>query len=166
MNSDLTSDGDELAVKSPEMLDEALRQLCFETRHTLLVRAPRLDFPFFRTTELLESVTPLITGGRRNRFQILVDDAQHFMSSNARVIDLARKFSSYVKVRKLPPEYAESEEIYLLSDNQSFLYMNSANSFPARMGRNSPGRVRHLDNSFEKLWERSERISGLLPLGL
>jgi hypothetical protein len=88
------------------------------------------------------------------------------MDSGSRVIDLARKFSSYVKVRKLPPEYSDSAEVFIVADLEHCLYLQSAGSFPARYSRHSPGQARQLDHRFRKLWERSVQIAGLHPVGL
>ena len=166
MNSDQVNDKGEQAIESPKAVDKAVEQLCREAAHSLKVRAPRLEFPFFRTTGITTAVTPLITGDRRNQIQILIDDEQHFLDSGNRVIDLARKFSSYVEVRKLPAEYSQSGEIFIVADLEHCLYLKSAGSFPARYSRHSPGQARQLDHRFRKMWERSEHIAALHPVGL
>ena len=166
MNIDRTGQDEEQALGSPEQVEAAVEQLCRETAHRLIVRAPRLDFSFFRTTGLLPAVTPLITGDRRNHFHVLIDDERHFLDSAGRVIDLARKFSSYVKVQKLPPEYSDSGEIFIVSDSDSYLYFRSADAYPAGFARHSPGRARQLDHRFRELWEKSMAVPGLHPLGL
>jgi len=166
MNADHTGHGEEQVLGSPKQVETAVEQLCRETAHRLIVRAPRLDFSFFRTTELLPAVTPLITGDLRNHFHILIDDKRHFLDSCGRVIHLARKFSSYVKVQALPPEYSDSGEIFIVSDSDSYLYVRSADLYPARFAVHSPGRARQLDHQFRQLWDKSIPIAGLHPLGL
>ena len=166
MNSDQASAKDEQAIESSKAVDKAVEQLCCEAAHSLKIRAPRLDFPFFRTTGVIPAVTPLITGDRRNQIHILIDDEQHLMDSGSRVIDLARKFSSYVKLRKLPPEYSDSAEVFIVADLEHCLYLKSASSFPAKYSRHSPGQARQLDHRFRKLWERSVHIAELHPVGL
>ncbi len=166
MNTDRPDDDNEQALTSPAQVDAAVSELCSQAKHYIHVRSPRLEFSFFKSADLLHSLTPLITADQRNHIHVLIDDDIHFLSSNARLIELARKFTSYVTVRKLPPEYSESGEIFIVTGKDSYLYMKSASSYPASLGSNSPRRVRQLDNRFEQLWERGERIAALYTLGL
>lgn len=166
MNTDRPDDNNEQAISSPAHVDTAVGELCTQARHYINVRSPRLDFSFFRSPDLLQSLTPLITADQRNHIHVLIDDEVHFLSFNARLIELARKFTSYVTVRKLLPEYSESGEIFIVTDRDSYLYMKSANSYPASLGCKSPRRARQLENRFEQLWERGERIADLSTVGL
>lgn len=166
MTKDPTRDEGELALDSPELVNDAFETLCRQAEHSLKLRAPRLDFPFLHSTGLLTALTPLITGDRRNHVHILVDDEQHLLDTGNRVIDIARKFSSYLSVRRLPPEYADSGEIYLIADAAGYLYLGKADHYPAAFSEHDPGRARQLDRRFRQLWERSVRIAELHTLGL
>lgn len=166
MSTPGSDDAVERALDTPGEVDEAVEQLCRGAIRSLIIRSPRLDFPFLGTTELLTALTPLITGDRRNLVHILVDDAQHFLDTGNRVIDLARRFGSYVQVRRLPPEYVESPEVFLVADSCNCIHQKSANVYPALLARNAPGRARKLGQRFRQMWERSDRIAELHTLGL
>jgi len=154
------------SLTSPAQVDGAIRDMFRQAGHTLYIRAPRLDFPFFNSKDLLPSITDLIRGDQRNHLYFLIDDDTHFLNTNSRVIELARKFSSYVSVHKLPEEYADTAEVYIVADQDCYLRMASQHTYPATVASGMPARARQLEYRFKQLWEKSERIPELFTLGL
>lgn len=154
------------SLTSPAQVDDAVRKLFHQAKHYLYVRASRLDFPFLKSKDLLPSITDLIRGDQRNHIHILIDDEFHFLKANTRLIELARNFSSYVKVHKLPEEYADTAELYIVADTDCYLHMASQHQYPATAGFDMPARTRQLEYRFKQLWEKSERIPELFTLGL
>jgi hypothetical protein len=154
------------SLASLAQVDGAINNLCRQAKHYLYVRAPRLDFPFFKSNDLLPSITHLIRGDQRNHIHFLIDDELHFLNTNTRLIELARNFSSYVKVHKLPEEYADTAELYIVADTDCYLHMASQHQYPATAGFDMRARTRQLEYRFKQLWERSERIPELFTLGL
>lgn len=166
MSTPESDDAVERALNMPGEVDDAVEQLCRGATRSLIIRSPRLEFSFLGTTDLLTALTPLITGDRRNLVHILIDDEQHFLKTGNRVVDLARRFGSCVQVRKLPPEYFESPEVFLVADASNCIHQKSANAYPALLARNAPERARELARRFGQMWERGDRIAELHTLGL
>ena len=162
----MTGEGAARLLTSPLQVDEAIRKMFCQAQHFLYVRAPRLDFPFFKSRDLLPSVTGLIRGDQRNHIYFLIDDEFHFLNTNTRLIELARKFSSYVKIHKLPEEYADTAEVFIVADRDCYLHMASPHQYPATAGSDMSARTRQLEYRFKQLWEKSERIPELSTLGI
>ena len=154
------------SLTSPVQVDDAVKNLFRRSKHYLYIRAPRLDFPFFKSKDLLPSITDLIRRDPRNHLNFLIDDEFHFLNTSTRLIELARKFSSYVKIHKLPEEYADTAEVFIVADPDCYLHMASQHQYPATVGFDMPARTRQLEYRFKQLWERSERIPELFTLGL
>ena len=164
--SDYTDETRILSLNSPAQVDDAVRKLFCHAKHCLYVRAPNLDFPFFSSKDIAPAIAPLIRGDLRNHLYILIDDEKHVLNKCGRLVELARKFSSYIKIHKLPLEYRENEELLIVADRSSYLHMASKHQFPASLGVAVPARTRQLLYRFNQLWERSEPVRELSTLGL
>lgn len=165
-NFELGESSGEVLLTSPAQVDIVLEAMFRQARHSLLVQSARLDFEFLRTQDLLLLLAPLITGALRNQVRILVEDTIHFMNHQPRIIKLARSFSSYVKVRKLPEEYAGKNDFFVVTDRIGYMHRLAGRKIPVRADPCAPAQAKVLRRNFEESWERSENIPELLTVGL
>ena len=154
-----------VSLTTPAQVNHIIRELFFQAQHCLNVRAVRLQFAFFQSQDLLQSITTLIGGNTRNEVLFLVDD-ELYLQSLPRVVHLARTFSSYVKVRKLAEEQVSDNDFFVIADRVAYLHQMSSHNYPVIAEAYAPAKAKELELKFKSCWERSEKITELSTPGL
>lgn len=155
-----------LAIHGAAAMNECIERLVLACRNTLTVRAGRLNFPFYASESFTECCQSILGRELRNELQFLVEDEQHLMRFNARLIALARQFSSYVKLRVIPEQYIEQPEMFIIRDGAAYLHQANTDYPNGVMELDAPGTARRFKRRFEDLWARSNPPAELFTLGL
>ena len=155
-----------LSLLTVEQVEDVISTIFHLAEHHIDVRAVRLDYEFFNSEELSQSVTNLITASTRNRVRFLIEDEFHFNSSQPRIMHLARSFSSYVKVHKLLDEQQRNNEFFIVADQVCFMHQTSDHKYPVRAALYAPGQSKMLTQKFTDGWYQSQQISELFTTGL
>ncbi|MDJ0955745.1 MAG: hypothetical protein QNI91_02740 [Arenicellales bacterium] len=154
-----------VSLNTPAEVNHIIRELFFQAQQRLNVRATRLEFAFFQSDDLLQSMTTLVSSNTRNQVLFLIDDELHFKSLT-RIIHLARTFSSYIKVRKLAEEQTSDGDFFVIADRVAYVHQMSSHNYPVIAEAYAPAKAKELALKFENDWERSEQIMELSTLGL
>lgn len=155
-----------LLVEGVSAMNECIERIFLGCRNSLMVRAPRLDFDFYFSESFTECCQSIIVRDLRNELQFLVEDELHFMKANARLVALARQFSSYVTVKVAREEYIEHQEMFIVCDRESYLHQPSVDQPKAFMNTSDRAIAGQLALRFRDLWERSEPPEELFITGL
>lgn len=158
--------GVRLAIEGAEVINDCIERLFLACRRSIKVRAPRLDSDFYFSETFSECCRSIITRDLSNQLQFLVEDEQYVTRANSRLVALARQFSSYVKVRVIPEEYIERQEMFIVCDDESWLHQPSLDRPRAVMAGAEPGAARQLGLRFKDLWDRSTPPAELFTTGL
>jgi len=155
-----------LVVEDAPAMNECIQRLFLACQRSIRVRAPRLDFDFYYSETFMETCKSIVTGDLRNELLFLVEDEEHVMRTNTRLITLARQFSSYVKIRVIPEEYIEQPEMFVLCDDTGYLHQPNVDRPRGLLDTSDPGTVRQFKRRFTDLWDRSTQPVELFTTGL
>lgn len=162
----LGSDDGRLTLDGARAINEAIERMFLACRRQILVRAPRLDPDFYFTESFTESCQAIVVRERRNELRFLVEDERFVMQVNSRLLALARRFSSYVGLRVVPPEYLDRQEMFVVRDRTAWLHQPGMQQQRALMSGSERGQAQQLERRFRELWERSAPPSELHVTGL
>lgn len=160
------SDSPRLLIEGTEAMNECVERSFLACRHAIAVRARRLDFDFYFSGSFRECCESIVVRDMRNEIRFLIEDEQHLMRANARLVALARRFSSYIKIRVIPEAYLDNPEMFILRDDSAYLHQPNVERPRGVMHTADPGRARQLALRFKELWERSAQPFELFPTGL
>lgn len=159
-------DSPRLVIDGPKAMNESIERLFLACRSSLLVRARRLDFDFYFSETFTETCQSIIVRDTRNELLFLLEDEPYLMKANSRLLALARKFSSYIKIRIIPKEYIEQQETFIVCDAIAYLHQPKMEFARGVMDLSDRGRARKLSLKFKEVWERSPEPSELFTAGL
>lgn len=161
-----SSDSPRLTIDGVDAMNECIERMFLACRNSLMVRAPRLDFEFYFSPSFQECCEAIVVREMRNELLFLVEDEQYLMRANSRLITLARRFSSYVRIRVIPKEYIEQQETFIVCDDSAYLHQPNIDHPRGVMHASDRGRARQLGVRFKDLWERSTQPFELFTTGL
>lgn len=138
-----------------------------DTRHRLSLYLPILDLESYGSVDELEQLRRVATSGRGAQIRILMHDPATALRNDHRLIALAQRLSTAIKIRTPVEEtdlaYASS---YLINDAGGYLFLPDADQPQGRAARNDRPSQAPLQQHFDEVWERSERASVLQMLNI
>jgi len=94
--------------------------------------------------------------GPRARIRILLLDNQRLIKGGHRLLDLARRLTTSIELRRPIAEYRERPDEFLLVDHSAYLYREQADIPHAVASYHDPLKARGLQGEFLEIWEHSE----------
>lgn len=144
-----------------EALRTALLDLAKTARRELLVCSPTLDPALFNGAAMSEALTHLVARHPYNRVRIVVEDTEHMLMTCIRLVELARRLSDLVLIRRLgEPHHGLSEQL-AVADGESCLYQQDVGMVDATLDLHAPRLAQPLTRRFEDIWAASEPVPGL-----
>jgi hypothetical protein len=138
-----------LRAASARMARQAVRELAIFSHD--------LDAPLYDFREFLDAARRLaIHGGARLPVRILLFDPEPAVRKGHRLVELARKHSSHVQIRRIPPEFHQHTEAYLLADARGYVLRRLANVYEGTADFDAPLMVRRLHEQFDHIWQLSD----------
>ena len=155
-----------VAPESTEQVDALIDKLFDQANHRLFVRAERLDSGFFASDRLASCVSTLVRKNLRNEVRFLVDDIDHLISRRRKTLVLARRFSSYVRLREPDEQDKGGCGTYIVADGIAYIHHAAGSVYPAQAESYDPAFSRRLENEFQRDWERGHHVTELSTAGL
>lgn len=135
-----------------------------QATRSLRILTPDLEPALYDQEGFIRSVTALATRSRFAEILILVDDSDTAARRGHRLIEVARRFPSYIHLHRPCSEHRGFSNSFLLADERGYLNKNHARRYEGSADFNDPLKVRELGARFKEMWERSQPDSGLRRL--
>lgn len=154
------------ALESRDDNRNAAALLAGQARRRLELFTPDLEPALYEQTPFLDALRQLCLGSPRARVRVLAKDFERAIKDGHRLVEVARRLSSYIELRKVHADYQENNETFLLADDYGLLHRRHAPRFEGMFSCKAPLEVRRLRAFFDEVWDRSEPETGLRRLHL
>ncbi|TLX56131.1 histone acetyltransferase HPA2 [Stutzerimonas nosocomialis] len=129
------------------MLQQARRSLCLYT--------PDLEPWLYHHSSIQQACSQFLLAHPRNRLRILVGDSSRAVKDGHRLLNLARRLTSNLHIRKINPDYPASDPAFLLADTSGLILRPELDSYGGYALYRDPGRVRLRQAEFDRAWDSS-----------
>jgi hypothetical protein len=130
--------------------------LAAQAQRSLLLHTEDLEPAIYDDSAFLEAVSRLARLHNQSRIWILIHDARRVIQHGHRLIELSRRLSSTVQLRRPGPEYRNYHESFLLADGCGYLHRPVAARYEGTANFHDPAKVADWESYFMEVWERSE----------
>lgn len=144
-----------------EALRAALLQLVQTARHELVVAAPALDAALWNGVAMGQALNRLISSHPRNRIRVVVEDSEHFLATCVRLVELARRLSDLVLIRRLGEPHRGLNQMFAVADRGSCLLQMDIGMIDATLDLDTPRVAAPLAARFDEIWEATDPLPGL-----
>jgi hypothetical protein len=155
------------AVTGAEAVAAMRLRLLAAARYKVAIYLPALPEIAFSSPAELGELRRIAISGRGAEIRIVLGDPASASRQGHRLLDLAQRLPSALRIRT--PDEEDSEAIastWLLNDTAGYLFLPDGERWEGRAAlRDGPGHAPLL-LQFERIWERALPASGLQPLGL
>lgn len=144
-----------------EGLRAAQLELVRSAHHELRILTPALDAAAFNGSAMAETLGRFIASHSRNRARVIVEDTEHMLQTCTRFVELARRFSDLLIVRRLGEPHRGLREMFMVADHDSCLYQPDIALVDATLDLHTPKQAGALGQHFEEIWASTEPAPGL-----
>jgi len=144
----------------------AALRLISQARRTIDIFTHNLDPRILDTPEISSAVSDFVKISANSRLRILICDPSMIVKRGHRVIELSRKYSSYITFRKTNDEFLETPYSFLTVDSTGLLYRPHDYEYNAIVDFNAKKACQQHHEFFTDVWELSEPVSELRQLYL
>jgi len=140
--------------------------LAEQARTTLDIVSPDLDKAVFDTAEFNEAVKTLATSSRKARIRILIRDSEKVIKQGHRLLELARRISSYIEVRVQGKPFKDFNESWLIVDAKAWVRRPYADRYEAEVDFSAARKLREVLQDFDAMWNEGVHDPNLRRLNL
>jgi len=136
-----------------KIIESANREICIHC-HDLTNR-------IYNHPNIASAFSTFITANSANRsIKIIVNDINAIVSSDHKILDICRRLSSNINIRKVSKEHENHTESFLLVDGSSYIFRSDYTLLEGVLSHN-PKQAKVLLNLFNEFWSHSEPDSSL-----
>ncbi|NEX18989.1 hypothetical protein G3480_01435 [Thiorhodococcus mannitoliphagus] len=140
--------------------------LASQARRELLVFGRTLESNIYDQEAFLDAVRQLALARPVLSVRILVFDPRDAATSGHRLVELARRLTSRIAIRRVDDDDRERLDAFLIADERGFIRRRLAETMEAVADFNAPLEARRLRSEFNLLWERGATDPELRRLSL
>lgn len=134
---------------------EAALAMTAQARRSLCILTEDLEHAVYNTPAMAEAVTRLATQSRHSSVRILLQDPTAVIHRTHRLVELSRRLSSSIQIRRPHEEHRRVARAFLVADATGYLRRTRPGRYEGMMHFNATGEARELLRLFDVLWERS-----------
>lgn len=162
----LGKDSDDVLMDSTEDNFEAALSLVKQAENTLDIFTWDLEPRVYNNSQFSEAVKNLCLKNKNVRVRILVIDPDYVIKHGHSLINLSRRLTSYIEIRKVHEDYASILTTYLIVDHRGVLHKKIATRYEGAVNYNLPMHATDLLKTFNEIWEKSKTYIDFKHLGI
>jgi len=160
------TDNDRFPVNTREEVSETSIRLIKKASRSINILLYDYDEVLLPGSKIDDLLSTFIRQHERCRFQYLCSENDILHERGGKLILLARKFSTFIKLRQLPDDLQSIQEQFIVIDGNTSMITQDHRSYDYYARFNDRARAHKLNNRFEELWQRSEPVPGIHVTGL
>ena len=133
----------------------AVAALARQARRSLHLYTRDLEPPVYDTTGFVGAVRQLALGSRHARVEVLLRDSSRVVADGHRMVELARRLSSFIELRRPHSDYDNYNEAFLIADEAAVIHRIAADRYQGTVRFHAPRVARELLGFFREVWQRS-----------
>ncbi len=166
MTENKSTENDSFAVNTREQVSETSTRLIQEASRSINILLYDYDEVLLPVSKIDNLLSTFIRQHERCRFQYLCSENDILRDRGGKLIQLTRKFSTFIKLRQLPDGLKPILEQLIIVDGSNSMQTQDHRSYDYYAHFNARARAQKLNNRFEEVWQRSEPVPGIHVTGL
>jgi len=151
----LGTDADVLVLETGTDSRQAALALARQATRSLHVFTYDMEPRVYDNEPFLEAVAALARRSPHSRVQILLQNSQLVVGQGHRLVELARRLTTYIGLRRPAEPHASLPQTFVVADEIGVLYRELHTRFEGTLCFNAPRHARELLKLFAEAWGRS-----------
>ena len=153
-----------LHLSSIEECKEASLNLISQARRSIYIFSYDLDAQIYNQTSFIDAIKSLAIRSEHSRIKVILQNNEKVQREGHRLIQLWRRLTSKIEIRRPSTDYIDHTENFLLVDKIGYLHRRLYTKYEATVDFNSRVETNKFCMFFNEAWEQSEPDSELRTL--
>lgn len=161
--------GDSETLLRLDGLDDFLRAqtvLVQQARRELFILTPDLEPDRYNSAEFSDLLSAFVRRHRNADARLLIGDPAIALRWGHRVVNLGRRLTTRLQIRRLHEDDFDPEEAWMVADAIGLLRRDGMDGFKGMLSAKAIPHAQRAAQRFEALWERSQDIPDFRHLAL
>ena len=136
-------------------LDEyraAVAEITTRAQRSLSIYTPDLEPLLYDQDCFLEPLKRLVLARSHARLRVLISDPARAAREGNRFMQMARRLTSYIDLRNVPPEYRTNPASFIVADDRAIAYRQQATRWEGIVEFNDQHVVKRYLTYFDEVW--------------
>lgn len=160
----LGEDDSLITFSSMEENRELALEMVRQARRHIYIMSRDLDAHIYNSADFEQALAQLAKESQHTHIHILLQNSEPARKYGHRIINLAQRLSSKVKIHTPHEEHADYNEAFLLVDDTAYIKRKLADQYEGVACFKDQKKASDLSAFFQEMWERSEPDSQLRRL--
>ncbi len=153
-----------IILQGRDLFRQATESMARQAAHSLDIFTFDLDSPLYDQHGFLEAVKRLAIACRGVAIRILLQESDRARQEGHRLVDLSRRLTSKIEIRRPHADYIDHPENFIIADRIGYIRRRVAERYEGEANFCHPIQAKLLTDFFTRVWERSEQESSLRRL--
>ena len=131
---------------------EAVAELVTRAKRSMSIYTPNLEPVLYDQDIFLEPVKRLVLARGHVRLRVLISDPARAQREGNRFMQMARRLTSFIELRNVPPEYRNNPASFIVADDRAIAYRQQATKWEGIAEFNDQNVVRRHLAYFDEVW--------------
>jgi hypothetical protein len=136
-------------------LDEyrtAVAEIAKRANRSLAIYTPDLEPQLYDQDLFLEPLKRLVLARSHARLRVLISDPARVMREGNRFMQMARRLTSYIELRNVPPEFRNNPAAFIIADGAAIAYRQQCSRWDGIVEFNDQQVVKRHLAYFDEVW--------------
>lgn len=154
----LTIDAGERPIRGKEELHLHVLAMAAQSRRRIRIFSHDLEPTIYDQPDVLDALSRLARRSRFSRVEILVFDPRPAVRDSHRLIELARRLSSFIELRQVHADYLQDPTSFALFDDSGYVYRPQHAQYQGYGDYHAPHVCLEKHKYFQEVWEKSSPV--------
>ena len=164
--SRLGTDSEEVSLGSRADVLSVVREMTRQAQRELTIISRHLDPSIFEDEQVYDGIKRISLGGRNSLVRILVLDSGPLIRDGHRLLDLAQRVPSTVKLKLPGLSHKKFNEAWIVVDTYGYVRLRFSDRYEGSASFADRLVCRDLSDRFEEMWEFGREDPNLRRLSL
>jgi hypothetical protein len=152
MENRLASTGTRSVIATLDEYRAAVAELATRAQRSLSIYTPNLEPVLYDQDSFLEPVKRLVLARGHARLRVLISDPARAQREGNRFMQMARRLTSFIELRNVPPEYRNNPASFIVADDRAIAYRQQATQWDGIAEFDDQSIVRRHLAYFDEVW--------------
>jgi hypothetical protein len=152
MESSLDVAGTRSILSTLDEYRAAVAEIAKRANRSMSIYTPNLEPLIYDQDMFLEPLKRLVLARGHARLRVLISDPARVMREGNRFMQMARRLTSFIELRNVPPEFRDNPAAFIIADASAIAYRQQCSKWEGIVEFNDQQIVRRYLAYFDEVW--------------
>jgi len=155
-----------LSLSTPQQNRHISIELAKQACYNLDIVCRDLDHALYDNDDFHNAVKQLAISNPKAKIRLLIQNSNKAVKQGHRLVDLARRLSSFIGIRLQGKDFKEFNEAWFIVDNKAWIRRRVAGKYAADVDYCAARQLKEIAKTFDSMWNQANNDPNLRRLSM